>query len=83
MEQENWRLYKSELGKYRNGGNGGPEASVGAKGVLERPAGHWWLMHVIIANQEAEIRRIAIRRQPGQIIHKTLSQKCPSQNRGW
>jgi hypothetical protein len=35
----------------------------------------WWLVLVILATQEAEIRRILVRSQPGQIVHKTLSQK--------
>jgi hypothetical protein len=30
-------------------------------------------MPVILATQEAEIRRIAVGSQPGQIVHKTLS----------
>jgi hypothetical protein len=34
-------------------------------------------MPVILATQEAEIRRI----EPGKIVHKTLSRKNPSQNR--
>jgi hypothetical protein len=38
-------------------------------------------MPVILATQEAEIRRTAIPGQPGQIVHKTLSQKNPSQKR--
>jgi hypothetical protein len=37
-------------------------------------AGHWWLTPVILATQEAEIRRMAVRSQPGQIVCKTLSQ---------
>jgi hypothetical protein len=32
-------------------------------------------MPVIPATQEAEIRRIEVRSQPGQRVHKTLSQK--------
>jgi hypothetical protein len=32
-------------------------------------------MPVILATQEAEIRRIAIRSQSGQIVYETLSQK--------
>jgi hypothetical protein len=32
-------------------------------------------MPVILATQEAEIRKIAIRSQPGQIVCETLSQK--------
>jgi hypothetical protein len=32
-------------------------------------------MPVILATQEAEIRRISIRSQPRQTVHKTLSQK--------
>jgi hypothetical protein len=39
------------------------------------------LMPVILATQEAEIRRIVVRSQPGQILHKTLSQKTFHKNR--
>jgi hypothetical protein len=35
-------------------------------------AKYWWLTPVILA-QEAEIRRISVRSQPGQIVLKTLS----------
>jgi hypothetical protein len=38
-------------------------------------------MPVILAIQEAEIRRIVARSQPRQIARKTLSQKYPSQKR--
>jgi hypothetical protein len=34
-------------------------------------------MPVILATQEAEIRRIAVQSQPRQIVLKTLSQKNP------
>jgi plasmid maintenance system antidote protein VapI len=36
-------------------------------------------MPVILATQEAEIRRIVVPSQPGEIVHETLSQKNPSQ----
>jgi hypothetical protein len=36
-------------------------------------------MLVILTTQEAEIRRIKVRSQPGQIVLETPSQKCPSQ----
>jgi hypothetical protein len=42
---------------------------------------HRWLTPVILGSQEAEIRRIKVRSQPGQIVRKTLSQKNPSQKR--
>jgi hypothetical protein len=36
-------------------------------------AGHWWLMPVILATQQAEIRRIAVRSQPEQIVLEILN----------
>jgi hypothetical protein len=38
-------------------------------------------MPVILASQEAEIRRIKDRSQPRQIVHETQSRKHPSQKR--
>jgi hypothetical protein len=34
---------------------------------------HLWLMRIILATQEAEIRSIRVRSQTRQIVHKTLS----------
>jgi hypothetical protein len=38
-------------------------------------------MPIILATQEAEIRRIAVQSQPGEIVHETLSQKKTSSKR--
>jgi hypothetical protein len=43
-------------------------------------AGHRWLTPVILATQEAEIRRIKVWSQPKQIVHKTISNN-PSQRK--
>jgi hypothetical protein len=40
-----------------------------------------WFIPVIVANQEAEIRRIAVQSQLQQIVLETLSQKYPTQKR--
>jgi hypothetical protein len=44
-------------------------------------AKYQWLMPTILATEEAEIRRISVQSQVGQIVLKTLSQKYPTQNR--
>jgi hypothetical protein len=40
-----------------------------------------WLTSVILATEEAEIRKMAVQSQPGQIVHKTLSWRKPPQKR--
>jgi hypothetical protein len=49
--------------------------------VIKRNEGarHQWLVPVILATQEAEIRRNVIGSQPWQIVCKTLSGKNPLQ----
>jgi hypothetical protein len=42
-----------------------------------------WLTPVILASQKAEIRRIEVQSQLGQIVHETLSRKNPSQKRAY
>jgi hypothetical protein len=44
---------------------------------------HWWFTPVILAIQEAEIRRIMVQRQPGQMAHKILPQKNPTPKQDW
>jgi hypothetical protein len=41
----------------------------------------WRLTPIILVTQEAEIRRIEVCSQPGQIVDKTLSPKNPSQKK--
>jgi hypothetical protein len=42
------------------------------------PAGRQYLTPVILATQEAEIRKIEVQSQPRKIVHETLSQKYPT-----
>jgi hypothetical protein len=44
-------------------------------------AGFQWLMHVILATQEAEIRRIVVQSQLGQTVWEMLSQKTNHKKR--
>jgi hypothetical protein len=48
------------------------------KNVNNSKRGHQWVTPVILATQEAEIRRIAVRSQPRQRVHETLSLKKKS-----
>jgi hypothetical protein len=48
---------------------------------LLNSAGCQWLTAIILATWEAEIRRIVVQNQHRQIVHETLSQKNPTQNR--
>jgi hypothetical protein len=45
-------------------------------------AGRPWLIPIILATQEVEIRRITVQSQPRQIVPETLFQKYPSQKKG-
>jgi hypothetical protein len=49
--------------------------------IITKSARHQWLTPVILAAQEAEIRRIMVQSQPRQIVCETLSRKNPSQKR--
>jgi hypothetical protein len=40
-----------------------------------------WLTPIILDTQEAEIRRITVQSQAGQIVRETLSQRKPAQYR--
>jgi hypothetical protein len=40
--------------------------------------GRWWLTPVILATQEAEIRRIMVRSQPEQIFVRPYLEKYPT-----
>jgi hypothetical protein len=45
-------------------------------------AGCGWLISVILALQEAEIRRITVQGQPWQIVCEILSRKYPTTKKG-
>jgi hypothetical protein len=42
-----------------------------------------WLTPIILATQEAEIWRIEVQSQSGQIVQETLSQKHLTEKKGW
>jgi hypothetical protein len=46
-----------------------------------RGTGRQWRTPLILATHEAEIRKIVVRSQPRQIVHKSLSRERSSQKR--
>jgi hypothetical protein len=54
-----------------------------AEGRMTRKAGLQWLMPGILATQEPEIRRIAVRSQPGQIVERPYLEKPYHKKLGW
>jgi hypothetical protein len=46
-------------------------------------AQHWWLTPVIVATQEAEIRRIVVQSQPRQIVLRPCLEKKPTEKGCW
>jgi hypothetical protein len=46
-------------------------------------ARHQWVMLIILAIQEAEIRRITVQSQPWQIIHETVLKKPITKTGRW
>jgi hypothetical protein len=51
------------------------------KHILRLVTQYQWLEPVILATQEAEIRKITVQSQLRQVVLETLSQKNPSQKR--
>jgi hypothetical protein len=69
-----WAALSQQMPRIRPGGS---KALIKASHL----ARHLWFTPVILATQEAEIRRIMVQSQPWQIVCKTLSRKNPSQKR--
>jgi hypothetical protein len=52
--------------------------------ISEKPVGHWWLMPIIVATWDAEIRRIMVQSQPRLKTKKARSYLKNSQHEnGW
>jgi hypothetical protein len=77
-KNKNWWGQRQECSKYKILGSF-PSNPHPPKN--EDPSRCWWLTLIILATQEAEIRKITVQGQARQIVCKTLSQKYSTQNR--
>jgi hypothetical protein len=53
------------------------------KSITEKKDGHQWLTPIILATQEAEIRRIEVQSQPRQIVSRDPISKKLFTKMGW
>jgi hypothetical protein len=56
-------------------------ALINSRSALQKIISWIWFMTIILATQEAEIRRMLVQSQLGQKVHETLSRKYPIQKR--
>jgi hypothetical protein len=69
----NYELHLNKIGLFWEGCWATPQPGFLFSLKKNFRGGHQWLTPIIIATQEAEIRRITIQGQPGQIVRQTLS----------
>jgi hypothetical protein len=69
-----------EIGKQRGQGRENRKTNQMLKITLSD--GHWYLKPIILATQEAKMRKITVQNQLRQIVQETLSQKT-HHKKGW
>jgi hypothetical protein len=77
-----WKVRMSREREYFSGTWQRTKSRYSTGSKISNRAGHQWLTPVILATQEAAIRRVIVRSQPGQTVRETLSQKNPLHKKG-
>jgi hypothetical protein len=79
----NWTVLRRKTNKYIYIFNKYMKKCSTSLSIKKMPAGHWWLTPIILANQEADIRRIQIQSQPRQIVPQDPILKIPITKKDW